>query len=250
MKQFAAYFFGLALLSSCAYHGGMMTGNAELNSNSEIVSFAIGESKAVHVLGIGGLDSKTLVKDAKEDLYSRYPLKKGQAYANVVVDFRKAFYLFFDVTTVSVSADIVNLNATETSDELQSVFETKEVEGETPLYPDLWVQHGDSVFFVRNGQAEKVSVREILWEKKVTVTTQDFQITSARVSRLYSDKKGLTFPGIPYKPADSVKYNLEVADGLYSEVTAVVKGVNPEGLLIALGSRIVEVNPEEVSIDE
>ncbi len=92
MRRVAAYLFGLVLLSSCAYHGGMMTGNAELNSNSEIVNFAIGQSEAVHVFGIGGLDSKTLVKDAKEDLYSRYPLKKGQAYANLVVDFRQAFY--------------------------------------------------------------------------------------------------------------------------------------------------------------
>ncbi len=250
MKRVATYLFCLVFLNSCAFHSGMMTGNAELNSNSEIVSFAIGQSKAVHVFGIGGLDSKTLVKDAKEDLYSRYPLKQGQAYANVVVDFQQAFYLIVDVNTATVSADIVNLNASETSNELQSVFKAKEVQPEAQLYTDLWVQPGDSVFFVRNDQAEKVGVREILWEKKVTVTTKENQILNARVFKLYSDKMDLTFSNIPYKTGDFVKYNVEVADKMYSEVTAIVKGINAEGMLIAFGSRIAEVEPHEVFITE
>jgi hypothetical protein len=133
---------------------------------------------------------------------------------------------------------------------LQSVFKAKEVQPEAQLYTDLWVQPGDSVFFVRNDQAEKVGVREILWEKKVTVTTKENQILNARVFKLYSDKMDLTFSNIPYKTGDFVKYNVEVADKMYSEVTAIVKGINPEGMLIAFGSRIAEVEPHEVFITE
>ncbi|HKK38078.1 MAG TPA: DUF6567 family protein [Cryomorphaceae bacterium] len=248
MKQISAYLFLLVIMNSCAFHSGMMTGNAELNSNSEIVNFAIGEAKAVYVFGIGGLNSSTLMKDAKEDLYSRYPLKKGQAYANVVVDFRLANFIVFWVNKATISADIVLLDTTKTSEELQIVFKKSEFQAESDLYADLWVQPGDSVFFVRNNGTLKVEVREILWEKKVSVVTEDNRILNARVLKLYTEEKKITFPGIPYKVGDFVQYTAQVTDDLYEQTTAVVKGINPEKILIVYGSEIAEVDPEEISV--
>lgn len=227
-----------------------MTGNAELNSNSEIVDFAIGEAQAVRVFMIGGLNSKTLVKDAKEDLYSRYPLKKGQAYANVVVDFRTAFFIVVDVTTATVSADIVNLDTTTVSADFQNVFTNSMGQAESYLYADLWVQPGDSVLLYSAGKTEKVKVREILWEKKVSVLTADNRLIRIRTEKLYSDKPNRSFSGIPYKVGDFVKYTVKVADQMYTEVTAIVKGINPKGMLIAFGTDIAEVDPDEVFIIE
>jgi hypothetical protein len=72
---------------SCAIHTGNTTGNAELQgSDFEIIDIGYGEAHTFKIFGIGGLSTNTLVYDAKKDLYRRYPLKKGQAYANVSID--------------------------------------------------------------------------------------------------------------------------------------------------------------------
>ena len=246
MKRISAYFLGLLILSSCAFHGGMMTGNAELNSNSEIVDFAIGEAQAVRVFMIGGLNSKTLVKDAKEDLYSRYPLKKGQAYANVVVDFQTAYFLIVDITTATVSADVVNLDSSTVRDELQEVFTKNTFQAEAKLYTDLWVQPGDSVFLVRKKIITRANVSEILSEKKVTVLTKELNKYSTSISKLYTDNKNVSFPKHSFNVGDSVTYNIDVANQMFEQVTAVVKGINPEKVIISYRKKTVEVSPEKI----
>ncbi|MCH2215148.1 MAG: hypothetical protein MK086_08265 [Flavobacteriales bacterium] len=122
MKKPSIYLLIIPLLCSCAVHTGMMTGNANLNSKSEIVNIASGEAKAVYILGIGGLDSKSLVKDAKDNLYINYPILKGQAYANITVDSHFAYYFLAAVHTITVTADIVNLDSDIVTNEVQSIF--------------------------------------------------------------------------------------------------------------------------------
>ena len=113
---FSTIVFGL-FLSSCAFHGGMMTGNANLSGGDfEIVSIESGMAKTTHVFGIGGLDHQALVFEAKKNLYKSCPLKKGQALANVTVDFKRSYYFFAATTWVTVTADLVQYgNATDTT---------------------------------------------------------------------------------------------------------------------------------------
>ena len=98
----------ISLLSSCAFHSGMMNNSVQLNQNNfKYVRNASGEAKTSKLLGIGGLDKSALVAEAKMDLLSNYPLKDGQALANIVVDFKTSLLLILIETQVTVTADIV-----------------------------------------------------------------------------------------------------------------------------------------------
>ncbi|BDD05635.1 DUF6567 family protein [Aureibacter tunicatorum] len=98
-------------LSSCAFHMGGLTGNASLgNNNFQVVDFAIGTANTTQVLGIGGLKKDGLVLEAKRNLYANRPLKKGQALANVTVDFKRSYYFLVSTTEVTVTAEVVDFN--------------------------------------------------------------------------------------------------------------------------------------------
>jgi hypothetical protein len=114
----------LFLCNSCAFHKGVMTGNASLQgSNFEIIDMATGKASTVKVLGIGGLNKNALVLEAKRDLYSKYPLSIGQAFANVSVDFKNSYILVVSITDVTISADIVQFfEKGNYQDTLQTIF--------------------------------------------------------------------------------------------------------------------------------
>jgi len=108
-------FFGIliiALLSSCASHVGVMTGNASISdANFNVVGLAVGSAKTQHIMGIGGLGKDALILEAKRNLYLNYPLKKGQALANVTVDIKRSAFPFVFKTMATVSADVIDFNA-------------------------------------------------------------------------------------------------------------------------------------------
>jgi len=67
-------FLSLGLIfSSCAFHSGTMSSNAQFGSDAEIVDFAYGKAQTVHVFLIGGLNSETLVRDANEICIQHFP---------------------------------------------------------------------------------------------------------------------------------------------------------------------------------
>lgn len=109
--KISSLIFSMVLLSSCAFHSGLITGNASLNNPEfSIVDFAIGSSETVKVFGIGGLNADAVVLEAKRNLYENYPLQKGQALANVTVDFKREYYLVWSKLKVIISAEIVDFN--------------------------------------------------------------------------------------------------------------------------------------------
>jgi hypothetical protein len=98
----------LTTFASCAFHSGMMNNSVQLNQNNfKYVRNAYGEAKTTKVLGIGGNDRDALVAEAKKDLLDNYPLKEGQALANIVVDFKTSLFLVIIENKVTVTADIV-----------------------------------------------------------------------------------------------------------------------------------------------
>ncbi len=111
------------LFASCAIHSGMMTGNASLGDNNfEMIGVAVGQARASYVFGIGGLSQRAIVLRAKRNLYSSFPLKKGQAYANVSVDFRLLNLLVFMRNTCTITADIVDYSNANQGDGNQIIF--------------------------------------------------------------------------------------------------------------------------------
>jgi hypothetical protein len=103
-----AGFLIISALTSCAFHTGVMNNSVQLNQNNfKYVRNATGVAKTTKIIGIGGNEKQALVAEAKKDLLDNYPLKDGQALANIVVDFKTSIFLFLTETKVTVTADIV-----------------------------------------------------------------------------------------------------------------------------------------------
>jgi hypothetical protein len=237
------------MANSCAFHSGMMTGNAEISSNSEIIGFATGKSKTSLVFGIGGLDSQTLVRDAKRDMYSKYPLKQGQAYANVTVDWQKAFYFIVVVNTLTISADIVDLERKGTGDGVQAGFNNI-FESVAYIKSDLWLQPGDSALLIVSETWEEVVIREVKSENKVFVTTTDKRILKANLKQLYTKNPRRVFQNNDFKVNDTVQYKILNKDGGIQKVPAVVKGINPDRVLLKYGSTLIEVKSKQLLLNK
>lgn len=116
MKRFAFLLFVFTLLfSSCALHNGL-TYNAN-NHTTEVVlsekNFTVnetvqGEAKATYILGIGGLSKKALVAEARANMMSNTDLiGSSKAVINETVEVKNAYFLFANVMTVTVSANII-----------------------------------------------------------------------------------------------------------------------------------------------
>lgn len=108
--------------SSCAFHSGMMTGNAAISdSNFQYVALAKGTATTTHFLGIGGLKKDALMFEAKKDLLRRYPLRKGQALANVTVDVKRTFVFIVMKTRATVTADVIDFNPSDISTDFAQI---------------------------------------------------------------------------------------------------------------------------------
>lgn len=98
-------------LSGCAaVHNGYMQGSGSLDKNNftYVKMNAQGKSTATYIVGIGGMNKKNLVNEAKQDLLTQNPLKENQALVNVTVNYTTASYLgIYTTRTCTVSGDIV-----------------------------------------------------------------------------------------------------------------------------------------------
>lgn len=101
------------LISGCAaVHKGYMSSSAVLNqANFSYVKMGIkGEAKATYIFWFGGLKTKSLIDQAKQQMLLTNPLKSNQALANVTVDFKTTFtpfYLIVARVECIVTADVV-----------------------------------------------------------------------------------------------------------------------------------------------
>ncbi len=106
---FSVALVGILLTACFALHSGTMVNSASLSQNNfKIIGSVMGQSQTVNILGFGGgLDRDALVYEAKQDMYNSRPLRSGQAYVNITVDFKRAFYIFWNVNKCTINADIV-----------------------------------------------------------------------------------------------------------------------------------------------
>lgn len=99
----------LFLTGCCAIHNGGMVSSAVLTQNNfKIIAHVKGEAQAVTFLGFGGGFGRTqLYEEARRDMYAKYPLKAGQAYANIVVDRYNSFWFIGSTGVYTINADVV-----------------------------------------------------------------------------------------------------------------------------------------------
>lgn len=173
MKKSLLALIVLLTLGSCAVHNGIMTGNVIVQGTDfETVDIAYGESNTAKVFGIGGLSTNTLVLDARNNMYTRYPLKKGQTYANVAVDFRRLFVFPYWRTNCHITADIVQYGKADTND-IQPVFNRF-----IPAEPEL--TQFDSMGTLQLGDS-------------VTVFESNSSVVYGVLKEYYEDQNGVRF---------------------------------------------------------
>ena len=68
-----------------------------------------GKSEVKYILGLGGNKKEAMINEAKQDLFSNFPLKSNQALANVSVDYKNQmiFGNLIQKVTCTINADIV-----------------------------------------------------------------------------------------------------------------------------------------------
>ncbi len=99
------------LFTSCATHEGTLSSGATPTENHNLVDIAIVTASSQQFLFFGGLKKDGLVMEAKRNLYTLYPPKKGRIYTNISVDLKKENYLLlFRKEKIFITADIYDLN--------------------------------------------------------------------------------------------------------------------------------------------
>jgi len=106
---FSVALVGLMLAACYATHSGTMVNSASLSQNNfKIIGNVTGQAETYTFLMFGGgVGRDALVNEAKQRMYDIQPLKSGQAYANITVDFKNAVYLFLKQTRCTINADVV-----------------------------------------------------------------------------------------------------------------------------------------------
>jgi hypothetical protein len=233
-------FAGVGLLmSSCAFHSGTMSSNAQFGPDAEIVDFAYGKARTVHVFLIGGLNSETLVRDAKRNMYSAFPLKKGQAYANLSVDFVTKFFPFVRVTKVNVTADIIEQGNEEKSTVLQEVFETALYDSKPllkPIHPVLWARGADSLVVLDGTNCVRTKLEKVISDKKAIVRYSDGELYEVKIKNTFLLEQESVFPGQDFRIGDYVGVNPENNPPGF-EIQGIVEGVNPKDAILYVPSK-------------
>ena len=101
------------ILTSCGIHGALntyqnvhsTTARVDLNkANFKVVSYTRGEAKCMYILGIGGLRKKSLIENARSEMYKNANLTGGaKVVLNENIDVRMGVFPFVGTMVVTVS---------------------------------------------------------------------------------------------------------------------------------------------------
>ena len=190
------------ILSSCAFHSGMMNDSASLHGQDfELIGMSVGQSNTTHVLGIGGLDPTGLVLEAKRNMYKLFPLKKGQAYANLSLDFKRSYFFIVNTTKATVSADIVQFGEAKT-DSLQKLFQN----GFSLAYLSNMTDNME-VGIMLNGELIRVNILKKSNSGMYTLIDYNGRIyENMSQFLLYNMSQGYTSDQINFKVGDQVDF--------------------------------------------
>lgn len=162
-------FLVVVLLTSCRFHSGTFQSNGvAIHQPSRNAGTVSGSASTVHILGIGGLSTKTLIDDAKRNIYERYPLPAGSILENISVNHSKEFYLVGMAHTITIVADVIDINPTTANQHYKGFFTSDSIYFPLSNSPyDYWGKRataefniGDKVTFLFNGKSENATIIE------------------------------------------------------------------------------------------
>jgi len=230
-------------VSSCAFHSGIMNDSASLHGQDfELLGMAEGRSSTTHVLGIGGLNPLGLVAEAKRAMYNRYPLKKGQAYANISVDFKRSYFFLVNTTTAMVTADIVQFGEEE-SEELQSLFKNG-----VAMMNLIELNKNVEIGIMVNGELRKVNMIKMENTGHRTVMDSSGNVYSKiKSSMLYDLREGAMSKDGVFSVGNKVRFITSIASGGKSgESIGIVMGISERYVAIRNELMLLQVPHSDV----
>jgi hypothetical protein len=134
-------FLLLGLLTSCAIHTGNISTGPVIDCPYRHT--VTGTARVIQPLGLGGVDRDALIKEAKQDLYSKHPYNKDIKLSNFAADYKYSNFLLISATKVTVSADLFDCSPTATSG-----LNVENIEGPSTIGG---LTKGDSIIYDEKG---------------------------------------------------------------------------------------------------
>ena len=130
MFKFFLLIFLCFLLTNCSIQSGLLNSDVNLNSgNFEVIKVATGSSEVSYFLGFGGMKSKGLYSQAKENLYKNADLKSNQTIANITIDQKRTLILIYYKHEIILSGDVIEFKKPVDSDfKIKSIYNISEDE--------------------------------------------------------------------------------------------------------------------------
>jgi hypothetical protein len=177
------FFAAVLLFSSCAFHTGSFSNSTPLNPQEyKLVGQATGAARVVRVLGLGGIDRQALVYEAKRNLYKNHPIKEGQVLTNVTVDFKRAFYPFWNTTTATITAEVLELRERPTVlNDPEAIYNILYHRGISPLEDTLKIFAIGAKVLFRKGDGYEAGIIKAQTRTKVSIIYLD-EKDNARLS--------------------------------------------------------------------
>lgn len=222
-----------------------MSGSTALTDGDfRIVNFVSGRAKTTHIFGIGGLKPTALVHEAKKDLYLNFPLEKGQAYANITVDFKRSFFPLVGTTIATVSADLVEFNPSAEEPDIFSRLVSKEkslnqIGDDTPEY----IKASESLGVLLHEEFKTMKLHERKGKNRYELISSDSVAYVFNVTTIFQIEAGVVQFNHRFDVGDFVEW---IDKG--ESVKGTIIGVNPETAIIKVEDEIIEKQPDKFGL--
>lgn len=185
MKYTFCFLFASILLSSCVVHHSGTISASSVGKPFSYSDIAIGVAQTIQPLGFGGNAQDGLVLEAKRELMKNYPLKKNEEYLNFTVDYKRIYYPILTKVKVTVTADIVALQADTTFEKYSDQYKKRL---QTGFQNDLFAI-GDTITIGKNNLGVLVSINKRNQVKVQYQTKNNYSKTkSLNIKNVYSKK--------------------------------------------------------------
>ena len=124
MKSISISILVLIIVSSCATHQGSISSSA-ISGNFKYEDIVFGISQTEKYFGIGGISRDALVLEAKQNMITNRPLGRNEEYANYTLDFKRTYFLFYNQTKVTMSADVIKFVNDTSSNPYSETYKNK-----------------------------------------------------------------------------------------------------------------------------
>lgn len=174
--------FLLAFLSSCNYNTTSYSNVDAVNtivdlSNTdyEILGVVEGYSKQTYVFGIGGLSKKSLLDNAKADMYRNADLKDGEAIIYPSTTTSVSFYLIVSIVRAKATGYKIRLHNNVTNKDKGKEMDNETLDNENNLHVTLDNENLFNMIYIKGDKYDnkliddyyigQTEVTEYLWEK-------------------------------------------------------------------------------------